>query len=565
MDDFKVEDFKLDNECFSIWRLRRKFLLAHKDKFTTDRLICLANCFINVECHGCRYIPAVIEELKCLVEEMESRTDIEDIQPPPQIYRPPPHGTKREDAREQVQESPAKKKKRTCKDLPSDSNAEVVTDDNYRPAARSPKPAKVDPALTVSFVELSRVIKSLPNQAQNNNAIEVLYMSADKCRMKVHDKYSNLSQEYTCEIHVNDVRLATGCGASKKAAKHDACASAVELLKRSVAVHIERNNEFVLRENVSGENGDVVAATDDCVSDSSKGKSYSIKWQMSDEDVQAQEVLIIEPSSASHGINAKSILVQTGAFNKMNVRYDAHAVKDSNPTHALCRVYLGDQLLVTVECSGSQGECKTRAAECALRLLRRSCWTVRVKGAQELTTDSSVSRDDLMGQLAEEASVLALGDDNVGRKLMMKMGWTGGGIGSSGSGITEPVAVEGVINRQGLGLRAEDSCGGGSSKDFMNKVRQLLNSFATDDTRHDIKFSNEFTKEEREIIHREARKRHLKSNSHGKDELRFIVVSRRSSPNELFQFIMDNGGETSRFSLKPPDNQDNSASTHTDC
>lgn len=50
-----VDDYKSEHECDEHWELRRKFLLAHKDKFTLNELLCLAQVFTNVEFLGCKY------------------------------------------------------------------------------------------------------------------------------------------------------------------------------------------------------------------------------------------------------------------------------------------------------------------------------------------------------------------------------------------------------------------------------------------------------------------------------------------------------------------------------
>ena len=50
-----VDQFKTEHECDEHWELRRKFLLAHGDKFPQNELICLAQTFTNVEFLGCKY------------------------------------------------------------------------------------------------------------------------------------------------------------------------------------------------------------------------------------------------------------------------------------------------------------------------------------------------------------------------------------------------------------------------------------------------------------------------------------------------------------------------------
>ena len=52
--NLNVENHKQEHECDEHWELRRRFLLAHKDKFPEDELVCLAQVFTNVELLGCR-------------------------------------------------------------------------------------------------------------------------------------------------------------------------------------------------------------------------------------------------------------------------------------------------------------------------------------------------------------------------------------------------------------------------------------------------------------------------------------------------------------------------------
>ena len=44
----------------------------------------------------------------------------------------------------------------------------------------------------------------------------------------------------------------------------------------------------------------------------------------------------------------------------------------------------------------------------------------------------------------------AVGPDSMGHKLLKMMGWSGGGLGKGGSGISEPITAESVINREGF-------------------------------------------------------------------------------------------------------------------
>lgn len=49
-----VDKYKSEHESDEHWELRRKFLIAHKLKYSEDRLVSLAQVFINVEFLGCR-------------------------------------------------------------------------------------------------------------------------------------------------------------------------------------------------------------------------------------------------------------------------------------------------------------------------------------------------------------------------------------------------------------------------------------------------------------------------------------------------------------------------------
>lgn len=53
--DWDVEDYRTEYESEEHWELRRDFMLAHKDRFDEERLVCLAQTFINMEFMGCKY------------------------------------------------------------------------------------------------------------------------------------------------------------------------------------------------------------------------------------------------------------------------------------------------------------------------------------------------------------------------------------------------------------------------------------------------------------------------------------------------------------------------------
>lgn len=55
-----VDKHRSEFEYEDHWLFRRQFLIAHKNKFPEDQLVCLAQVFFNVEFLGCTYVQLFI-------------------------------------------------------------------------------------------------------------------------------------------------------------------------------------------------------------------------------------------------------------------------------------------------------------------------------------------------------------------------------------------------------------------------------------------------------------------------------------------------------------------------
>ncbi|KAH8265452.1 hypothetical protein KR038_008231, partial [Drosophila bunnanda] len=75
--DWDIDSYRTEYESEEHWDLRRSFMLAHKDNFDEDRLVCLAQTFINMEFMGCKYpsetMHLVAEMSKEIAEEFRKK------------------------------------------------------------------------------------------------------------------------------------------------------------------------------------------------------------------------------------------------------------------------------------------------------------------------------------------------------------------------------------------------------------------------------------------------------------------------------------------------------------
>lgn len=54
--DSSIDNYRKPNETEKEWQLRKLFIQKFQHKYEQDRLVCLAQCFVNVKTMGCRYV-----------------------------------------------------------------------------------------------------------------------------------------------------------------------------------------------------------------------------------------------------------------------------------------------------------------------------------------------------------------------------------------------------------------------------------------------------------------------------------------------------------------------------
>ncbi|MCL4154401.1 UNVERIFIED_CONTAM: hypothetical protein GTU68_032786 [Idotea baltica] len=52
--NWDIEKYRTKFESDEHWELKREFMVAHKDRFSEDRVICLAQVFVNIELMRCK-------------------------------------------------------------------------------------------------------------------------------------------------------------------------------------------------------------------------------------------------------------------------------------------------------------------------------------------------------------------------------------------------------------------------------------------------------------------------------------------------------------------------------
>ena len=88
------------------------------------------------------------------------------------------------------------------------------------------------------------------------------------------------------------------------------------------------------------------------------------------------------------------------------------------------------------------------------------------------TTITSTSKDTTTTTAAATSVVTAIPAENIGNKLLKKMGWKEGeGLGRDGTGITKPVEAEGYAKGAGIGTQGAKMEVADFDGSFAEKVR----------------------------------------------------------------------------------------------
>ncbi|XP_028570377.2 NF-kappa-B-repressing factor isoform X1 [Podarcis muralis] len=332
-----------------------------------------------------------------------------------------------------------------------------------------------------------------------SDAIGILNNSASFNKMAIEYKYAMMPNRlWRCRVYLQDHFLAEGYG-TKKTSKHAAADEALKVLQKT-----------------QSSTGPTKAV---------QVRKFSGATRIPPKKKSLKELVVYENS-----MNPVCTLNDTAQFNKMTVEYIFERVMG---IRWKCKVMLEKELIA--EAIGVKKSVKHVAAEEAVRVLKRTQPTV-INNLKKGTVEDVISRNEICGRSAEEASKQQIKEDNIGNQILRKMGWTGGGLGKSGEGIREPIAVKEQFKREGLGLDNERG-----SKIAKKDVEQIIQNYAFSDSKVDLTFSTELTNDERKQIHQIAQQYGLKSKSHGQGRDRYLVVSRKRRKEDLLHQLKQDG------------------------
>jgi len=202
-----------------------------------------------------------------------------------------------------------------------------------------------------------------------------------------------------------------------------------------------------------------------------------------------------------------SILNNSSQKCKSNIEYFEGNPVDSN--RFFTTLYING-IYISWGSGDTKKESKYECANNALEKLKL-CQPIIYKESHEII--ETVDRKNLVKESYNIAEKIK--DDDI-------VGCSGtGGIGKSGSGIADPVFVDAADGRKGVGNNDMDQT------IQKRSVDERLKLFSGNPEQDHIKFSSDLTSTDRKLVHQLCERYHLKHKSFGKNDNRYLVVSRK--------------------------------------
>lgn len=220
---------------------------------------------------------------------------------------------------------------------------------------------------------------------------------------------------------------------------------------------------------------------------------------------------------------------------------------------------------------GPKKKANRTCREAALQLLRRKCYKIKTNPNRcwdscNVERLESIEALDFHGNPLGKSSKSRtskdkLKEDNIGFRMLMKLGWGGGPLGKHKDGIVDPIEVQAKRGRKGLGLvqlkptLASPENGSSYSNKFLtdgfdlqseafhidiNFYRDLMVNFKSRQLGYDLVFSIDFTEIERALLCKIASDLNLqcKTVTYDYEHYQFVLLKHRVSPHDLLVKIL---------------------------
>ena len=410
MDD--MNNYRMKHESDKEWSMRRAFLLAHREKFSDSRLRCLASCYINVECYGCRYPPALMRQLGELMAELPKQGSLRSGKhglPLPVRFVPAGQaGDKLESKDSQISRVPSS--------VPDTVNPQPCLN---KPSDTLPQSSTKLSRLEASFHCLADKLKDVYHSKSltgSKSEVELVQIAVDKARMSATTQFTELGpgKGFRCDLSLDFVLVSSGEAQNKRLAKNGAYVAAAELLQKAHLrvsenakpgvsnLQLVASHDPSFGENLPHQRGAESVSTADhlpprmaavshvmdknpslstqrsCVQSGTKRSSDSLH------QASLKDFVILQSA------NATQVLQQSADFNKWSLEYDMSEMDGQ----CRCRVILGDHVL-----SDAVGEnksaAKTAASDQALKELQSICCTVVIKRLGDIEPDDTLKRSEV--------------------------------------------------------------------------------------------------------------------------------------------------------------------------
>lgn len=558
-----IERFRQRWESDEHWAMRREFILQHRGRFSENRLLCLAQTYVNMELLGCVYPTAVAESVRELSASLPKteRPKIPKVAPvafvkasapsPPRDDRGPtltsqatPQACSTAPPRQQFVGGFANRaglgfesRKRPVSEESHDaggvekvariSAGKTAPAQSHVPPTSGPK----DPILLPKFSAAAQLVKD--DTIKGPNVIYKLQQIFIKCNLNFDVGFEELPVVkkqppiFKCIITCDDVTLGEASYGNKKEAKRLAFQAVWDrLLQRP-----DTPKQQQLQQQQPCTRAPRLPLTH-CKRDRGGPPEEPVSFPLTEKDNYLDlATLVVVQNSNCHG-DPIVTLSRTADANRLRGTYEY----EFNNSEFTCTYILGHREVKQATGSTKQ-EARAKAAAASLACLQSIAPTLRRKRLVD-GRGPEVTKDEFGGPGNSRNSHEQIDSDNVGHKLLKMMGWSGGGIGKEGLGIIDPIMVKETSGRQGLGFTGGSAA---TNSSFKSKIHQLLQEFSNTVVLQDLVFSPQFDNEERKFVHSAARRYGLKSVSVDGPDGRFLTVRHKLSVRELVDTILASG------------------------